>query len=179
MTGCSRPVILLPTTGLIRHMRYTQSQVRELLDLPIQTYRYWARTVPHLRCRAGKGSPFTTGDILGLALTKRACDSLGIAIGSVSTGLDAMFRTLDSGPWPMGLDCHLVLSATSAVFVAPLSPEACAGMGEVTLVIPCTSIMDGLRSRLLPHGPDATVLQPGLPLFGGVVRGKVLIFAEN
>lgn len=167
----THPVVNDNINGSRIPMRYTQSQVRDLLDLPVQTYRYWARTVPHLRSRAGKGSPFTTGDILGLALTKCLCNSLGVAVGNVAMGLDAMFQALDAGPWPMGRDCHLVLSSTSAAFVAPVSPEACALQGEVMLMVACEPIMRGLRSRLLPPEPDALSLQPELLLCGGAVTG--------
>ncbi len=75
-------------------MRYTQSQVRELVGLPLQTYRYWAALIPHLSSRGGKGSVFTTGDLLGLALMQEACTGVGLAVGNVCDGLDQMFGIL-------------------------------------------------------------------------------------
>lgn len=153
-------------------MRYTQSQVRELLGIPLQTYRYWAALIPHLSSRAGKGSLFTTGDILGLALTKEACTSLGLAVGQVTGGLEDIFGILNSAPWPTGAGCVLMLSMGKARFVtvAELAQEP--WLEAATLLVPCAPIMEELRARLLPGDAVLTKSQKTLPLFGAIAGGK-------
>jgi len=152
-------------------MRYTQSQVRELLSLPLQTYRYWAAAVPHLSSRTGKTAAFSAGDLLGLALTKEACMGLGVAVGRLRMGLDRMFCILDRAQWPAGEDCILALSLERAEFLS-LAELASRRMEDATLLIPCVPVMEGLRARLLPVDAGAAERQTMLPLLVQVAPSR-------
>jgi len=155
-------------------MRYTQSQVRELLSLPLQTYRYWAAAVPHLTSRAGKTAAFSTGDLLGLALTKEACIGLGVAVGRLRMGLDRMFDILDRAQWPAGEDCTLALSSERAEFLSLAELASRERMDGATLLIPCVPVMDDLRARLLPVGAAAAERQTMLPLLVQVAPSRAV-----
>ncbi len=155
-------------------MRYTQSQVRELLSLPLQTYRYWAAAVPHLSSRAGKTAAFSTGDLLGLALTKEACLGLGVAVGRLRTGLDRMFGVLDRSQWPTDDDCTLALSSEQAEFLSLAELASRRRIDGAMLLIPCVPVMDGLRARLLPVGAVAAERQAMLPLLVEVAPSRAV-----
>jgi hypothetical protein len=155
-------------------MRYTQSQVRELLSLPLQTYRYWASSVPHLSSRAGKTAAFSTGDLLGLALTKQACIGLGVGVGRVRTGLDQMFGFLDRSPWPTDEGCTLVLCAERGEFLGLAELGRRRRLDGATLLIPCAPVIDELRARLLPVGDAAAERQGMLPLLVQVAPPRVV-----
>lgn len=145
-------------------MRYTQSQVRELLSLPLQTYRYWAAAIPHLSSRAGKTSVFSAGDLLGLALTKEACIGLGVSVGRLQVGLNRMFGILDRSQWPTDDGCTLTLSTDRAEFLGLEELVFRRRLNGPTLLIPCIPVMDGLRARLLPAAAGAAERQAMLPL---------------
>lgn len=136
-------------------MRYTQSQVRELLELPVQTYRYWAASIPHLASRTGKSAVFTASDLLGLALVKEACTTMGLSVGSFRVGINEMFSFLDESSWPTTNAAVLVLSNDSARFTT-LPQLASEQLNVTTLLVPCGLIMDMLRTLLSPepHGGD-------------------------
>lgn len=153
-------------------MRYTQSQMRELLSLPLQTYRYWAAAVPHLSSRAGKTAVFSAGDLLGLALTKAACIDFGVSVSRLQVGLDRMFGILDRSQWPTDEASSLALSTDHAEF---LGHEELAFRGRLNgpmLLIPCVPVMDDLRARLLPAAAGAGGRQAMLPLLVHVSSGK-------
>ena len=177
MTSSLKPAIVLMTTGtesVGAMMRYTQSQVRELLSLPLQTYRYWAAAIPHLSSRAGKTAAFSTGDLLGLALTKEACMDLGVAVGRLRAGLEQMFRVLDCSPWPTDEGCTLALSPERAEFLGLAELASRGRLHGSTLLIPCVAVMDGLRARLLPVDAAATERQGMLPLLVQVAPSRVV-----
>lgn len=166
---------MLTTTGtesVGAKMHYTQSQVRELLSLPLQTYRYWAAAIPHLSSRAGKSAAFGTGDLLGLALTKEACSGLGASVGRLSIGLDRMFAVLDRAPWPTDEGCTLVLSAEHAEFLGLAAISSRWRPHGPALLIPCTPVMDQLRARLLPGDAATAERQAMLPLLVQVAPSK-------
>ena len=153
-------------------MRYTQSQVRELLSLPLQTYRYWAAAIPHLSSRAGKSAAFSTGDLLGLALTKEACSGLGASVGRLSIGLDRMFGILNRSPWPTDEGCTLLLSTEHAEFLGFAAISSRRRPYGPTLLIPCIPVVDQLRGRLLPGDAAAAERQAMLPLLVQVAPSR-------
>jgi len=149
-------------------MRYTQSQVRELLGLPLQTYRYWASSVPHLASRSGKAASFSTGDLLGLQLTKEVCVGLGISVGRIRTGLECMFSALDGSSWPTNDGCLLALSPERADFLGVDELAASGRLERATLIVPCVPVMDWLRARLLIGASFQADRQATLPLLVAV-----------
>lgn len=177
MTTTLGTAIMLTTTGtesVGATMRYTQSQIRELLSLPLQTYRYWAAAIPHLSSRAGKSAAFSTGDLLGLALTKEACIGLGVSVGRLRTGLDRMFGVLDRSPWPTDEGCILMLSSERAEFLGLAEFSSRRRLDGPTLLIPCVPVMDGLRARLLPGDGAAAERQAMLPLLVHVAPSRAV-----
>lgn len=134
-------------------MRYTQSQVRELLELPVQTYRYWAASIPHLASRTGKAAVFTASDLLGLALVKEACTTMGLSVGSFRVGINHLFTGLDEMSWPSTDEAVLVLTNDTAEFTT-LAQLASGQLHGTTLLVPCGQIMDMLRTLLSPGSRD-------------------------
>lgn len=153
-------------------MRYTQSQVRDVLSLTLQTYRYWAAAVPHLASRTGKAATFSAGDILGLAFTKEACVGMEASVSRLKIGLDAMFVTLNGTPWPSIEGCVLALAPDRAEFLSLQDLVGHGGLTGPTLIIPCLPVMDALRARLLPDGAGQRDPQAHLPLLGRAPPGK-------
>jgi hypothetical protein len=68
-------------------MRYTQGQVRDLRDIPVETFRTWREMLPALGRHRGHGPTLTPGDIVSLAVIAEIVRDYGIKIGTVATRL--------------------------------------------------------------------------------------------
>src|ERR1700735_1181905 len=91
-------------------MDYTQEQARTVAEISIETFRHWRKVVPYLQHRSGKSARFSFSDLVGLALTRCIVD-LGVKIGDVSVGIEAMFCSLAKTSWMTLEDSIVVVDA--------------------------------------------------------------------
>src|SRR3569833_451825 len=75
-------------------IQYTQDQMRALTGVSVETVRHWRKAVPYMATKTGKAARFSFADLLGLAVTNELVRSQGVHIGTVSSGVDALFRLL-------------------------------------------------------------------------------------
>ena len=73
---------------------FTQEQVRTLTGVSAETIRHWRKAVPYLAAKSGKSARFTFADIVGLAITREFIATLGVQIGNVHVGVNALFHLL-------------------------------------------------------------------------------------
>jgi len=78
----------------ISSIQFTQDQVRTLTGVTVETVRHWRKAVAYLSTKTGKVARFSFTDVVGLAVTSEIVNSLGVHIGIVSSGIDALFRLL-------------------------------------------------------------------------------------
>jgi len=75
-------------------IQFTQDQVRTLTGVSSEAVRHWRKAVPYLSAKTGKTARFSFADVIGLAVTMEIVHSLGVHIGTLSGGIDALFRLL-------------------------------------------------------------------------------------
>lgn len=136
--------------SVITAIQYTPDQMRTLTGVSVETVRHWRKTVPYLASKTGKAARFTFADLLGLAVTNELVSSLGVHIGTVSIGVDALFRLLaDSSAMALN-GAVAFLTPTSAILhdlnarglgTAPMQP---------TLIIPLDPLITRLQQHMLP-----------------------------
>lgn len=144
-------------------MRYTQAQVRDVLNLSDQTLRYWAKVVPHLKKRAGRAPKYTLGDILGLAIVKELCDGLSINIGPYSTSLDEMFLILNGTSWLVITNGTVRLSPRSVEFIKA-SGAFLSEQEYPSIFLPCLPIATKVREKIVAAEPELGQMLLPLPL---------------
>jgi hypothetical protein len=78
----------------VSRIHFTQDQVRTLTGVSPEAVRHWRKAVPYLSAKTGKAARFSFADVIGLAATVEIVHSLGVHIGTLSGGIDALFRLL-------------------------------------------------------------------------------------
>lgn len=124
--------------------------MRTLTGVSVETVRHWRKTVPYLASKTGKATRFTFTDLLGLSVTNELVRSLGVHIATVSAGVDALFRLLDTSNALTLKGSVALLTPTSAT----LSDVAAEGVGpapkQPTLVIPLDPLIMRIQQHMLP-----------------------------
>ena len=133
-------------------MRYTQSQIRQLLDIPVETFRTWRDAVPALRRHRGHGPTFAPGDVIALAVLTEAVRLFGVRVGSIGVRLDELFATCNVMSW-LALESCVVMIEAERVRVIPADDARRVATEQATLVVPCAPIVDRLRGSLLASEP--------------------------
>lgn len=128
-------------------MRYTQSQIRELLSISVDALRTWRDAVPALAAHKGHAPSFTPGDVVAMAIMADLVRDFGVRVGSVAGRFDQLFRECHGMSWLALEPCVALIEADTVRLVdagAPphLSPDA------ATLCVPCAPIVSRLRSAL-------------------------------
>ncbi|MCL2590423.1 MAG: MerR family transcriptional regulator [Betaproteobacteria bacterium] len=152
-------------------IQYTQDQMRTLTGVSAETVRHWRKTVPYLASKTGKAARFSFADLLGLSVTNELVSSLGVHIGSVSTGVDGLFKLLAGASAPT-LDGAIVLvtSITAGLYESG-SWHGASALTQPTLVIPLDPLIAQLQQHMLPVMPAPT--QAALPFPPEAVRSRV------
>ena len=149
-------------------IQFTQDQMRALTGVSAETVRHWRKTIPYLGSKTGKAARFSFADLLGLAVTNELVSSLGVHIGTVSMGVDALFRLL--------ADSSASVLEGSVALVTPVA----ASLGETenwnfsqaqpTLAIPLYPLISRLQQHVLPVTPSPS--QAVLPFLPEAVRSR-------
>jgi hypothetical protein len=135
-------------------MRYTQSQIRDLLGIPVETFRSWRSAIPALsRCR-GHGPAFTPGDVVALAIVAELVRDYGVRIGTVGERLDQLFQACRGSSW-LALESCCVLIDTSSVGILQVGELSGREFKRSALVVPCAPIVNRLRGSLAEAEPDS------------------------
>ena len=143
--------------------------MRGLTGVSVETVRHWRKTVPYLASKTGKAARFSFADLLGLAVTNELVGSFGVHIGTVNTGLDALFRLLARSPAASLEGCVALVTPKSAS-LAGTKDWTAGPMTQPTLAIPLDPLISRLQRNVLPVTPPPN--QAALPFPPEVVRSR-------
>ena len=150
-------------------IQFTQDQMRSLTGVSAETARHWRRTIPYLRAKTGKAARFTFADLLGLAVTHEIVNSLGVHIGTVSEGVDALFHLLADSATSIP-KAGVALVTPNAASLHELGSWSLGRSGQPTLAIPLDPLLSRLQQYVLPLTPPPS--QVALPFPPEAVRSR-------
>ncbi|PZQ76065.1 MAG: hypothetical protein DI563_07950 [Variovorax paradoxus] len=150
-------------------IQFTQDQMRTLTGVSAEAVRHWRKTVPYLATKNGKAARFSFADLLGLAVTHELVNSLGVHIGTVSGGVDMLFRLLaDSAP--SILEGRVALVTPTAATLHESGSWGAGALAEPTLAIALDPLISRLQQHVLPVAPLPS--QATLPFPPEAVRSR-------
>lgn len=136
-------------------MRYTQGQIRELLGIPVETFRTWRDAVPALAQHRGHGPTFTPGEVVALAVVAELVRDYGIRVGAMSSRLIQLFEHCRGLSW-LALESCCVLIESESVNVVKLDDFGGSAPRRAMFVFPCAPIVARLRATLSAADPVST-----------------------
>lgn len=128
-------------------MRYTQSQIRELLSISVDAFRTWRDVIPALTMHKGHAPSFTPGDVVAMAIVSELVRDFGIRVGSLGNRFDLLFRECRGKSWLSLESCVVLIEVDTIRLVDPHAPRQ-QSPGTPTLCVPCAPIVLRLRSAL-------------------------------
>jgi hypothetical protein len=134
-------------------MRYTQSQIRELLSISVDALRTWRDAIPALAEHKGHAPSFTPGDVVAMAIVAEMVRDFGVRVGTIGGRFDQLFRECCGKSWVSLETCVALIEADSIRLVAAgksTRPSADAS----TLCVPCGPIVSRLQSALAASETD-------------------------
>lgn len=134
-------------------MRYTQGQVRDLLQIPVETFRTWRDVIPALAAHRGHGPTFLPGDIVALAVMTEVIRVFGVRVGTMREQIGDVFDSCTSLSWLALEPCIAVLESAAGRLVLASDLERSLLDGGA-FVVPCRPIVNRLRSQLLDAQPE-------------------------
>lgn len=143
--------------------------MRSLTGVSAETVRHWRKTIPYLATKTGKAARFSFAELLGLAVTHELVNSLGVHIGTVSSGVDALFRLLEDSAAPVLEDGIAIITPTEAS-VRDSGSWSIDPSASPTLAIPLNPLIYRLQQYVLPVAPSPS--QASLPFPPEAVRGR-------
>jgi hypothetical protein len=159
-TGCSGAGSAL-TCG----MRYTQGQIRGLLDISVETFRAWREAVPALGRHKGHAPTFAPGDVVALAVVADLVRDFGTKVGTLTDRLEELFATCHGMSWLSLEPCVVLIDRTGVRLVSADDPRRLACDRNV-LVMPCAPIVERLRRNLIAAEPEEAQGRLRFPLSG-------------
>lgn len=128
-------------------MRYTQSQIRELLSISVDAFRTWRDTIPALAQHKGHAPSFTPGDVVAMAIVAELVRDFGMRVGTVGDRFDQLFQACGGKSWLSLENCVALFEGdrfrlVDASLAYLRSPDAS------TLCVPCAPIIARLRAAL-------------------------------
>ena len=129
-------------------MRYTQGQVRDLLQVPVETLRRWRGGVPALAQHRGHGPTFSPGDVVALAIVSDLVNIYGLRVNSMSGRLDQLFELCHGCSWLM-LETCIILIMPDHIRLTPLAGHRLDDGDGTILMIPVRPIVARLRTKLI------------------------------
>lgn len=128
-------------------MRYTQSQIRELLSISVDAFRTWRDAIPALALHKGHAPTFTPGDVVAMAIVAELVREFGVRVGTVGNRFDQLFRECRGRSW-LSLENCVALIAADDFRLVDASVANRRSLGASTLCVPCAPIIARLRSAL-------------------------------
>jgi len=141
----------------VSSIHFTQDQVRTLTGVSVETVRHWRKAVAYLSTKTGKVARFSFTDVVGLAVTFEIVNSLGVHIGTLRAGIDALFRLLDQ-IGPTSLDSATVLvTQADAILCKDDGPGL--SLSAPAVIVPLAPVVTKIQHRMMPTamGPSPAV----------------------
>lgn len=154
---------------LLLGVLYTQSQVRLLLSISVETFRTWREAVPALSKHKGHSPTFTPGDVIALAVIAELVGAYGVRISAIAPRLDSLFEACRNQSWP-ALDTCLVILTKDSVRLLGGSERRSGWNDSSALVVACAPIVTRLRAALVaaePEDAQGTLQFPLTPVKSG------------
>ncbi|MDG0853388.1 MerR family transcriptional regulator [Roseateles puraquae] len=150
-------------------IQFTQDQMRALTGVSSETVRHWRKTIPYLATKTGKAARFSFADLVGLAVTHELVNSLGVHIGTISGGVDTLFRLLEESAAPV-LEGGIAIITPTAASVCDSGSWGIDPSASPTLAIPLNPLISRLQQHVLPVAPSPS--QTSLPFPPEAVRSR-------
>lgn len=128
-------------------MRYTQSQIRELLSISVDAFRTWRDAIPALALHKGHAPNFTPGDVVAIAIVAELIRDFGVRVGAVGDRFDQLFQECRGRSW-LSLESCIALIEADNFRLVDASLAHGRSLGTSTLCVPCAPIIARLRSAL-------------------------------
>lgn len=128
-------------------MRYTQSQIRELLSISVDALRTWRDTIPALAAYKGHAPSFTPGDVVAMAIVAELVNDFGVRVGALGDRFDQLFRECRGESWPALETCFVIVEADKIRLVDAGTPSRLLPQASIFWV-PCAPIVSRLRAAL-------------------------------
>lgn len=128
-------------------MRYTQSQIRELLSISVDAFRTWRNAIPALSAHKGHAPSFTPGDVVAMAIVADLVRDFGVRVGTVGDRFDQLFRECRGKSW-VALESCVALFETDTIRLVDAGSPPRPSPNVATLCVPCAPIISRLRSAL-------------------------------
>jgi hypothetical protein len=162
----------LSTTRMpdIPTIQFTQDQARTLTGVSVETVRHWRRAIPYLAGRTGKAARFSFADVVALAVTHELVNVFRVHIGTISGGVDGLFRLLaerGAGTLEGAIVC---ITATQATLQEADDAETGLRFSEAAIMVPLTPVLVRIQRHMLPTPPVAG--QSALPFPPAIVRRR-------
>lgn len=129
-------------------MRYTQSQVRDLLSISVDAFRAWRDAIPALATHKGHAPTFTPGDVVAVAIIAELVRDYGVRVGAIAERLGLLFAECHGRSW-LTLENCMVLVGPSALRLIDADIPPTWGDEATTMVISCALIVSRLRASLV------------------------------
>lgn len=127
-------------------MRYTQSQIRELLSISVDALRAWRDAIPALAAHKGHAPNFTPGDVVATAIVADLVRDFGLRVGTVGGRFDQLFGECRGKSWLALETCIALIKADTIQLVDARTSSP--STDAATLCVPCAPIVSRLRSAL-------------------------------
>lgn len=134
-------------------MRYTQSQIRELLSISVDALRTWRDAIPALAAHKGHSPSFTPGDVVAMAIVAEPVRDFGVRVGTVGGRFDQLFRECRGKSW-LSLETCVALIEADSIRLADAGTSTRPSPDASTLCVPCGPIVSRLQSALTATEAD-------------------------
>lgn len=128
-------------------MRFTQSQIRELLSVSVDSMRTWRDVIPALAAHKGHAPSFTPGDVVAMAIVAELVRDFGVRVSSVGGRFDQLFRECRGKSW-LSLETCVVLIQANSIRLVEAGTPALPSPDVSTLCVPCRPVVLRLKSAL-------------------------------
>ncbi|MER9336789.1 hypothetical protein NKJ06_22785 [Mesorhizobium sp. M0293] len=134
-------------------MRYTQSQIRELLSISVDAFRTWRDAIPALAMHKGHAPSFTPGDVVAMAIVAELVRDFGVRVSTVGDRFDQLFMECRGRSWLSLENCVALIEVDNLRLVDVNAPHR-SSLDASTLSVPCAPIISRLRSALTATETD-------------------------
>ena len=134
-------------------MRFTQSQIRELLSISVDALRTWRDVIPALATHKGHAPSFTPGDVVALAIVGELVRDFGVRVGTVGGRFDQLFKECRGKSW-LSLETCVALIEADSIRLVDAGTSTRPSPDASTLCVPCGPIVSRLRSALTASEAD-------------------------
>lgn len=134
-------------------MRFTQGQIRELLSIPVETFRTWRGAIQALTQHRGHGPTFTPGDVVAIAVIAELVRDYGVRISAVEDRMDKVVNACHDLSW-LELDPCCIVVGRDFAKICILESLTLQNESDPILVVPCSPIIGRLRESLLAAEPE-------------------------